>query len=128
METPFAYYVNRLRHLVSNFNKKFNNKKLKSMAIDAGIQRQLCKFERDMHKIEEIRPDDAEWLRKIPFSKWTFSHDKVRRYGTMTTNMSECFNSVLKNARFLSITALTEHTFFHLSPTLKDTEHGGKMH
>ena len=41
-------------------------------------------------------------------------HDKGIRYEIMTTNMSECFNSVLKNARFLPITALAELTFFRL--------------
>ena len=97
---PFAFHVYCLRHLVSNFNKKFKDAKLKRIAVAAGMQRQVWKFERDMQKIEEIRPQAAEWLRKLPLSKWTLSHDKGRRYGIMTTNMSECFNSVLKNARF----------------------------
>ena len=43
------------------------------------------------------------------------SHDEGRRYGIMTTNMSEVFNSVLKRARNLPITALVPLTFFRLN-------------
>ena len=43
------------------------------------------------------------------------SHDGGRRYGIMTTNMFEVFNSVLKGARSLLITALVQLTFFHLN-------------
>ncbi|RVW94352.1 Serine/threonine-protein phosphatase 7 long form-like [Vitis vinifera] len=43
------------------------------------------------------------------------SHDGGRRYGIMTTNMSEVFNSVLKGARSLPITALVQLTFFRLN-------------
>ncbi|KAL6321966.1 hypothetical protein AAG906_035881 [Vitis piasezkii] len=56
-----------------------------------------------------------QWLEAIPFEKWVLSHDGGRRYGIMTTNMSEVFNSVLKGARSLPITALVQLTFFRLN-------------
>ncbi|RVW84511.1 Serine/threonine-protein phosphatase 7 long form-like [Vitis vinifera] len=56
-----------------------------------------------------------QWLEAIPFEKWALSHDGGRRYGIMTTNMSEVFNSVLKGARSLPITALVQLTFFRLN-------------
>ena len=34
---------------------------------------------------------------------WTKSHDGGRSFGAMTTNISECFNGVLKGARGLPI-------------------------
>ena len=43
------------------------------------------------------------------------SHDGSRRYGIMTTNMSEVFNSVLKGARSLPISALVQLTFSRLN-------------
>ena len=43
------------------------------------------------------------------------SHDGGRRYDIMSTNMSEVFNSVLKRARSLPITALVQLTFFRLN-------------
>ena len=44
--------------------------------------------------------------------KWTLAHDGGHRYGAMTTNLSESFNGILKNARNLPITALVEHTYY----------------
>ena len=52
---------------------------------------------------------------EIPFEKWALSHDRGRRYGIMTTNMSKVFNSVLKVARSLPVTALVQLTFFRLN-------------
>ena len=43
------------------------------------------------------------------------THNGGHRYGIMTTNMFEVFNSVLKEARSLPITALVQLTFFRLN-------------
>ena len=51
----------------------------------------------------------------IPLEIWALAHDEGRRYGIMTTNMSEVFNSVLKGARNLPIIALVQLTFFRLN-------------
>ena len=42
---------------------------------------------------------------------WTQSHDGGRCFGAMTTNISECFNGVLKGAWGLPIAALVEFTW-----------------
>ena len=41
------------------------------------------------------------------------AYDGVHRYGWMTTNIVECINGVLKEARMLFITALVLLTFYH---------------
>ena len=45
---------------------------------------------------------------------WTQSHDGGRHFGAMTTNISECFNGVLKGARGLPIAALVQFTWSKL--------------
>ena len=45
---------------------------------------------------------------------WTQSHDGGRCFGAMTTNISECFNGVLKGARGLPIVAMVEFTWSKL--------------
>ncbi|KAK9996646.1 hypothetical protein SO802_021332 [Lithocarpus litseifolius] len=45
---------------------------------------------------------------------WTQSHDGGKRFGAMTTNISECFNGVLKGARGLPIAAMVEFTWSKL--------------
>ncbi|KAK9991229.1 hypothetical protein SO802_026214 [Lithocarpus litseifolius] len=44
----------------------------------------------------------------VPKEKWALAFDEGFRYGTMTTNVCECFNGVLKGARSLPITAMAK--------------------
>ena len=39
------------------------------------------------------------YLVSLDLDKWTQAHDGGKRYGAMTTNISECFNGVLKGAQ-----------------------------
>ena len=48
----------------------------------------------------------------MPKEKWALTFDKGYCYGAMTTNVSECFNGVLKGARSLPITAMVRYTWF----------------
>ena len=54
-------------------------------------------------------------MEAIPFEKWALPHDGGRRYGIMTRNIYEVFNSVLKGAKSLPITALIQLNFFRLN-------------
>ncbi|KAK4382643.1 hypothetical protein Sango_2851900 [Sesamum angolense] len=47
----------------------------------------------------------------IDKTQWTLSHDGGWRTGTLTTNMSECVNGVLKGVRRLPIVAIVQITF-----------------
>ena len=47
-------------------------------------------------------------------NKWTQSHDGGRHYRAMTTNISECFNGVLKGVRGLPIVAMVKFTWCKL--------------
>jgi hypothetical protein len=45
--------------------------------------------------------------------KWALAYDKGgMRYGYMTSNMTEIFNSILRGVRSLSVTAITSFTFY----------------
>ena len=68
-----------------------------------------------MATIGRINSEAQQWLEAIPLQLWALSHDGGRRYGIMTTNVPEVFNSVLKGARNLPITALVQLTFFCLN-------------
>ena len=59
-----------------------------------------------MDTIGRINAKARNWLEHIPLEKWALSHDDGRRYGIMTTNMTEGFNGILKGARNLPITVL----------------------
>ena len=68
-----------------------------------------------MVTIGRINSEAQQWLEAIPFQLWALSHDGGQRYGIVTTNMSEVFNSVLKGARSLPFTVLVQLTFFRLN-------------
>ena len=54
------------------------------------------------------------YLMKEDLDMWTQLHDGGYRYGAMTTNISECFNGILKGARGLPITTMVEFTWSKL--------------
>uniref|UniRef100_A0A2N9FYS0 Endoglucanase n=1 Tax=Fagus sylvatica TaxID=28930 RepID=A0A2N9FYS0_FAGSY len=75
----------------------------------------LRKFNATMDSIRQYNKDAADILDKeTDVEKWTLAKDGGRRYGAMTTNLSECFNGVLKGARNLPITAMVEFIYFKL--------------
>ncbi|RVW28833.1 Serine/threonine-protein phosphatase 7 long form-like [Vitis vinifera] len=81
----------------------------------AALETKVEKFNMHMETIGRINQDALSWLEVIPFEKWALSHDGGRRYGIMTTNMSEVFNSVLKGARSFPITAFVQLTFYRVN-------------
>ncbi|XP_075655061.1 uncharacterized protein LOC142625257 [Castanea sativa] len=104
-----------IRHVASNFNTHFDDPTLKALALKAGYATHEAKFKSIMQTIKDVEinalrrvdPDDPHLERYMPYTylmsedveKWTQSHDGGRRYEAMTTNISECFNGVLKGAR-----------------------------
>ncbi|XP_050254176.1 uncharacterized protein LOC126700180 [Quercus robur] len=125
-----VYHRYCLRHVVSNFNRHFDNPILKALALKAGYASNEAKFKSIMETIKEaeinllrgVDPTDTRIERYMPYTylvsedveKWTQSHDGGRRYGAMTTNISECFNGVLKGARGLPIAAMVHFTWCKL--------------
>ncbi|GKD60805.1 DNA-binding WRKY transcription factor [Tanacetum coccineum] len=61
-----------------------------------------------------VNEEGSPWLEPRGFHRWTLAHDGGKRYGLLTTNLSEIFNSVLKGARFLPITRCVQLTFYRL--------------
>ena len=112
---PNAYHRICMHHLASNFMTHFKDKCLKQLLCRAALETKVEKFNMHMETIGRINQDALSWLEAIPFEKWALSHDGGRRYGIMTTNMSEVFNSVLKGARSFPITAFVQLTFYRVN-------------
>ncbi|KAH1199169.1 hypothetical protein GmHk_18G052595 [Glycine max] len=111
-QPPHAYHVYCVRHIASNFNHKFKNGKQKEMLKKLGYT--PCKniFDRNFDKFCELSPPVKAWIGKISKEKWTMAYDKEgRRYGHMTTNLSECVNKVFKGCRNVPINALVKSTY-----------------
>ena len=112
----------------------FQDATLKSLALKVSYATQEAKFELYMQvikeaKIEALRkklrierqesePDSSimpyTYLMKEDLDMWTQLHDGIYRYRAMTTNVSECFNGVLKGACGLPIATMVEFTWSKL--------------
>ncbi|XP_076947273.1 uncharacterized protein LOC143619155 [Bidens hawaiensis] len=103
-----------LRHFINNFNDKFRHSQLKVLAYRTGSQNQIRKFNSIMEEIGKINSNARQWLEAHAPERWTLAHDGGKRYGLLTTNLSEIFNSVLKGAHFLPIRACVQLTFYRL--------------
>ena len=99
----------------------FKDKFLKNLICRVALVTKQRKFNRRMATIRRINREAQQWLEAIPLEIWALSHDGGRRYEIMTINMSKVFNSVLKGARSLPITALVHLTFFRLNCCKKGT-------
>ena len=64
-----------------------------------------------MKKGDPIHYMPYTYLMSEDLDTWTQSHDGGRRYGEMITNMSKCFNGVLKCAYGLPIAVMVEFTW-----------------
>ena len=104
-----------MRYLVNNFMNRFKDKTLKNLVCKAALGTEVGKFNKQMDTIRRINLEAQRKLEAIPFEKWALSHDGSQRYGIMTTNIFEVFNSVLKGTRSLPIIALVQLTIFRLN-------------
>ncbi|XP_073307173.1 uncharacterized protein [Primulina huaijiensis] len=109
-QSPYGVHRFCLRHVCSNFNAKFNDVHLKDLCWAAGTQNQICKFDSIMEAIKQKNILAHRYLAGIAKEKWSLAHDGGLHRGVMTTNMSECLNSVLKGARRLPISAIVHLT------------------
>ncbi|KAK6783266.1 hypothetical protein RDI58_021063 [Solanum bulbocastanum] len=66
-----------------------------------------------VHRMQQIKTLNAEafkWLNDLLLEKWTMYLDNGHRWGSLTTNVSESYNGVLKKARGLPVTAMIRMT------------------
>ena len=76
--------------------------------------RYTCKhiFDKNFDKFCDLSPAIKTWIDKISKEKWTMAYDRGgRRYGHMTTNLSECVNKVFRGCCNIPITALVKSTY-----------------
>ena len=105
-QEPRVFHRYCIRHLKSNFQSRFPNKDLSRLMWRAASTHQVRKFESLIWQIREENEDAYEYLMEIPLEKWTVSHDGGKRWGVLTTNLSESFNGVLKKACGLPVTSM----------------------
>ncbi|WVZ04019.1 hypothetical protein V8G54_024825 [Vigna mungo] len=77
-------HVYCIRHIAQNFTRRFRDTSLKKDLVNMA----------------------AAWIDQIPRQQFTLAYDEGRRWGHLTTNLTEAINSVLKKTRNLPISSI----------------------
>ncbi|RYQ86606.1 hypothetical protein Ahy_B10g106260 [Arachis hypogaea] len=104
-----------IRHIESNFLRKFKALYLQKLVINIGYSRTVREYEVRYQRLRERGEAYTNWLNRISRKQYALAFDGGYRWGHMTTNLVECINSVLKGARNFPITALVKATFYRLN-------------
>ncbi|RYQ82968.1 hypothetical protein Ahy_B10g101577 [Arachis hypogaea] len=112
---PRAFHMFCIRHIKSNFLRKFKAPYLQKLVVNIGYSRMVREYDVRYQRLRDRGEAYTNWLDRIPREQYALAFDGGYRWGHMTTNLVECINSVLKGARNLPITALVKATFYRLN-------------
>ncbi|XP_015948300.1 uncharacterized protein LOC107473261 [Arachis duranensis] len=112
---PAAYRAFCIRHVAANFALTFKGKDARRLLVNAAYAKTEVKFHYWFDILRSEDPTMCEWANRIEYSLWTQYCDEGRRFGHMTTNISECVNSILKGVRNLPVCSLVKATYGRLA-------------
>ncbi|XP_020992737.1 uncharacterized protein LOC107481963 [Arachis duranensis] len=112
---PTAYRAFCIRHVAANFALTFKGKDARRLLVNAAYAKTEVEFEYWFDILRSENPAMCDWANRIEYSLWTQYCDEGRRFGHMTTNISECVNSILKGVRNLPICSLVKATYGRLA-------------
>ena len=96
---PSAVHGIFMQHLLANVRSRFKTTHLDGIFYRCAKAYKRDKFEYYMRLMEATRPSIQSYLMEANYKKWARSFFDRRRYNIMTTNISECMNAILKEAR-----------------------------
>lgn len=106
---PNAYHGNCMYHLSCNVKLHFGKNKHVHMAFDQAAKAYLeVDFEAHMRNLEAINIRAHRYVMEARPEKWARAFFPSNRYSIMTTNIAECMNAILRDARSLPIIPLLE--------------------
>jgi len=97
------------RHLKANFQTVgFVEKRLRGLFYSAAYASETIEYNKIREEIKASNPHAHDWIERSlgRFEEnWALCKDDGERFHVMTTNVSESFNAVLKDAQSLPIKA-----------------------
>ncbi|XP_057750948.1 uncharacterized protein LOC130969306 [Arachis stenosperma] len=112
---PSAYRAFCIRHVAANFALTFKGKDARRLLVNAAYAKTEVEFDYWFDILRSEDPAMCEWANRINYSLWTQHRDEGWRFGHMTTNISECVNSILKGVRNLHVASLVKATYCRLA-------------
>lgn len=105
---PKVFHALCIYHIRNNLMDKFKNKDIIPHFYLAAKAYKMSEFQIYWSKLQRY-PGVTAYFEKIGLHRWARVYQVHCRYDKMTTNIVECLNGVLKDARELPITKLLEH-------------------
>ncbi|XP_072061974.1 uncharacterized protein [Arachis hypogaea] len=112
---PAAYRAFCIRHVAANFAMTFKGKDARRLLVNAAYAKTEVEFDYWFDILRSKDPAMCKWANRIEYPLWTQHRDEGRRFGHMTTNISECVNSILKGVRNLPMCSLVKATYGRLA-------------
>ncbi|XP_072066721.1 uncharacterized protein [Arachis hypogaea] len=100
--------------MAANFMSQFKSAKGKRYLINAAYSPSQAGFEWYMDALRGVSSAIADWAGCFRKEIWLQHCDSGRRFGHMTTNLSECINAVLKGTCYFPIMAIVRITYERL--------------
>lgn len=97
---PSRYHRFCVRHMYSNFQKKWKDEHVRSLFWSAAKSTTRNKFEMHMDRLKDKNYSAWEYLTHIGVERWSRAHfqDHVKCHA-LSSSIVECFNSVIKDFR-----------------------------
>ena len=100
---PNSFHGACIYHLGQNLKAKFKRTRVHTLFFTAAKAYRVSEFEQLMTQIHRFDLKVGIYLREAGYNRWSKAYSDSRRYNIMTTNIAECLNAILKEARKLSI-------------------------
>ncbi|XP_025653004.1 uncharacterized protein [Arachis hypogaea] len=116
----WSFFLSHLRQHVTpqpaaNFALTFKGKDARRLLVNAAYAKTEVEFNYWFDILRSENPAMCDWANRIDYSLWTQYCDEEHRFGHMTTNISECVNSILKGVRNLLVCSLVKATYGRLA-------------
>ncbi|RYR23621.1 hypothetical protein Ahy_B03g068818 [Arachis hypogaea] len=94
---PRAFHMFCIKHIESNFLRKFKAPYLQKLVVNIGYSRTVREYEVRYQRLRERGEAYTNWLNRILREQYALAFDGGYRWGHMTTNLVECINSLHAN-------------------------------
>ncbi|XP_052203081.1 uncharacterized protein LOC127808553 [Diospyros lotus] len=106
---PNALHVHYIYHIGQNVKGKFKHENVHALFYKAAKAYPESEFHELFNDLERYDPAVSTYLREASFSRWVRAYSDGKRFDIMTTNIAECLNTTLADARKFSIQCLMEY-------------------
>lgn len=98
-----------VRHVHTNFRKKFRSKALKDQLWACAKSTYIPAFNRAMENLKDMSADAHAFMKNIDPVHWSRSHFRSDfKCDMLLNNLCECFNSIILDARTKGIVSMNE--------------------